>query len=222
MPRRSGPELNAIRDQLVALDIEKRWRRSRRSWRVPSSRADMRADGARSARASARRQRQLDAAEKDYRAILQLRAGYVPARDVTSKKAMDRFQQDSGFADRDRSPRCRSEGAHGGHRRWTPGRRVGGECRVAAVVAGSAASASRTSGFDPQDVSLRAVAGQETLARIRMVPNARGLVHTHGCRRSRRHVGRGPVRRDRARKRSGFRRQRSRRAPTRGRFDRRT
>src|SRR5204863_5513512 len=33
----------------------------------------------------------LDAAEKDYRAILQLDPGYAPGRDVTSKKAMDRF-----------------------------------------------------------------------------------------------------------------------------------
>jgi hypothetical protein len=167
------PELDAIRDQLVALDIEKALAAIDALLARPELPEETRAD-ALDLRAQAHvASDNLDAAEKDYRAILQLRAGYVPGRDVTSKKAMDRFKkiQSSliGTVHLDVDPKDTSIAVDG--------RPVVVPANAALpVVAGERKLSFTHKGFDPQDVTLRAVAGQETLAQVRMVPNARSLV----------------------------------------------
>jgi tetratricopeptide (TPR) repeat protein len=168
-----GQELNAIRDQLVALDIEKALAALEALLARPELTEETRAD-ALDLRAQAHvASDNLDAAEKDYRAILQLRAGYVPGRDVTSKKAMDRFKKIQasliGTVRLDVDPKDTAI--------TVDGRPVAVPANAALpVVAGERSLGFTHKGFDPQDVTLRAVAGQETLARIRMVPNARSLV----------------------------------------------
>ncbi len=166
-------ELNAIRDQLVALDIEKALAAVDAVLERPELPEATRVE-ALDLRAQAHvASDDLDAAEKDYRAILQLRAGYVPGRDVTSKKAMDRFNRIEasliGKVHLDVDPKDASV--------TVDGRPVA----VSAVGTFSAVAGERNlrfshKGFDTQDVTVRAVAGQETLARIRLVPNARSLV----------------------------------------------
>ena len=166
-------ELNAIRDQLVALDIEKALAAVEVLLDRPELTEEVRVD-ALDLRAQAHvASDDLNAAEKDYRAILQLRAGYVPGRDVTSKKAMDRFTKIQasliGTVHLDVDPKDASVAVDG---------------RPAAVsadgsfpvVAGERSLRFTRKGFDTQDVTVHALPGQETLARIRLVPNARSLV----------------------------------------------
>jgi hypothetical protein len=166
-------ELNAIRDQLVALEIEKALAAVdailARAELPEQARADALDLRAQAHVASG----DLDAAEKDYRAILQLRAGYVPRRDVTSKKAMDRFTKIQlsliGSVHLDVDPKDASLTVDGREV-------VASVTGTFPVLAGERSLRVAHKGFDPQDVAVHAVAGQETLARIRMVPNARTLV----------------------------------------------
>jgi hypothetical protein len=169
----TSQELSAIRDQLVALDIEKALAAIEALLARPDLPDETRAD-ALDLRAQAHvASDHLDAAEKDYRAILQLRPGYVPGRDVTSKKAMDRFKKLQasliGTVQLDVDPKDTSI--------TVDGRPVAVPANAALpVLAGERKLSFTHKGFDPQDVTIRAVAGQETPARIRMVPNARSLV----------------------------------------------
>jgi hypothetical protein len=168
-----GQELNAIRDQLVALDIEKALAAVDALLARPELPEQVRVD-ALDLRAQAHvASDDLDAAVKDYRAILELRAGYVPPRDVTSKKAMDRFTkiQSSliGTVRLDVDPKDASLTVDG-----RPV--VASSTGVFAVVAGERSLRVAHKGFDAQDVAVRAVAGQETMVRVQMVPNARTLV----------------------------------------------
>jgi PDZ domain-containing protein len=166
-------QLNAIRDQVVALDIEKALAAVEAMLARPDLPEQTRVD-ALDLRAQAHvASDDLDAAEKDYRAILQLRAGYVPGRDVTSKKAMDRFTKIQastiGTVHLDIDPKDASV--------TVDGRPVVVSANATfPVVAGERNVRFERKGFDTQDVAVHAVAGQEALTRIRMVPNARSLV----------------------------------------------
>ena len=169
----SNPELAAIRDQLVALDIEKALaavdaflKRSDLPEATRVEALDLRAQAHVASD-------DLDAAEKDYRAILQLHAGYVPDREVTSKKAMDRFVRIRasmvGTVHLDLDPKDASL--------TVDGRPVSVAANGAfPAIAGERSLRFAHKGFDTLDFSVRVVAGQETLAKIRLVPNARSLV----------------------------------------------
>ncbi len=166
-------ELLAIRDQLVALEIEAALAAVDAILARPELPEATRAE-ALDLRAQAHvASDDLDAAEKDYRAILLLRADYVPARDVTSKKAMDRFStirtsmigtihldldpKDAALTLDDRPIAASTGGA-------------------VSAVAGERQLRAARKGFDDLEVAVHAVAGQDTLVQIRLVPNARSLV----------------------------------------------
>jgi hypothetical protein len=166
-------ELAAVREQLVALEIEK----ALYALNAILERSDL-SDGARVEALDLRAQAHaasddLDAVETDYRALLELRAGYAPSREVTSKKAMDRFVKIQasmiGSARLDLEPKDASV--------TVDGRPVS----VSADGSLPAVSGVRRlrfvrKGFDPQEVDVQVVAGQATPATIRLVPNARSLV----------------------------------------------
>lgn len=115
----------------------------------------------------------LNAAVADYRAILELKADYAPSRELTSKRAMDRFAKlraaTVGTVRLDLDPRdaaltldgrplaARADGSFDA---------LAGERRLRATRAG----------YDPAEVAVRTVAGQETLLKLSLVPNARGLI----------------------------------------------
>ena len=168
-----GQELDAIRDQLVALDIERALAAVNAILERPGLLEATRVD-ALDLRAQAHvASDDLDAAERDYQAILGLRAGYVPAREVTSKKAMDRFVRMKasmiGTVYLDLNPKDASV--------TVEGRPISVSAEGAfPAVSGERNLSFTRKGFDTQDVTVHAVAGQETLVRIRLVPNARTLV----------------------------------------------
>lgn len=166
-------ELDVIRDQLVALEIERAIASLNAILARPDLSESTRAD-ALDLRAQAHvASDDLDAAEKDYRALLALRADYVPSRDVTSKKAMDRFGKIKasiiGTIHVDLDPKDAA---------------VTLDDRPIAQATGGAISAvagvrrlrASRKGFDDIEVAVHAVAGQDTLVQIRLVPNARSLV----------------------------------------------
>ena len=168
-----GQELNAIRDQLVALDIEKALAAVDAILSRPDLPEATRVDALDLKAQAHVASDDLAAAEKDYRAILELWAGYVPGRDVTSKKAMDRFIRIQasmiGTVHLDVDPKDASV--------TVDGRTVAVSANGSLpAVAGERNLRFAHKGFDTQDVAVNAVAGQETLARIRLVPNARSLV----------------------------------------------
>ena len=168
-----GQELAAIRDQLVALDIEK----AQAALNAILERSDLpeatRVDALDLLAQAHVASDDLDAAEKDYRALLELRAGYAPGREVTSRKAMDRFLRIQasmiGTVHLDLDPKDASL--------TVDGRPVSVSADGAFLtVSGDRRLRFTRKGFDAQDMDVRAVAGQETVVRIRLVPNARGLV----------------------------------------------
>jgi tetratricopeptide (TPR) repeat protein len=166
-------ELDAIRDQVVALDIEGALAAVDAFLARPGL-SDARRVEAYDVRAQAHAASDdLAAAEKDYRAILELDAGYAPNRSVTSKRAMDRFvklkasmigtvhldlePRDAAIAVDDRPVAASADGSF---------QAVAGERRVRFT----------RKGFDPLDTTVHAVASQDTLVKIRLVPNARAIV----------------------------------------------
>jgi hypothetical protein len=166
-------ELAAIREQLVALDIEMALYALNaileRSDLPESTRVD-----ALDLRAQAHvASDNLDAAEMDYRALLALRPAYAPDRELTSKKAMDRFVKIKastiGALRVDVEPKDATLAVDG---RTVP-IPAGG---VLAAVAGTRKLNFARKGFDPHDVDVTVAAGQETPITIRLVPNARSLV----------------------------------------------
>ena len=166
-------ELDAVREQLVALDIENALAAiSAILGREGLSEAE-RVD-ALDLRAQAHAASDdLAGAEKDYRAILELRAGYAPNPEVTSKKAMDRFAKTRasmvGTVLLDLDPKDAS---------LTVDDRpvVLGAQGAFPAIAGERHLKFTRNGFDPLDDVVHAVAGTETIVKIRMVPNARTIV----------------------------------------------
>jgi hypothetical protein len=166
-------ELDAIRDQLVALEIEKALYALNAILERPELTEATRVDVL-DLRAQAHvASDDLDAAEIDYRALLALRAGYAPSREVTSKKAMDRFLRIQasmvGAVRVDLDPpdamlavdgRPVSVSADG----------------VLPAVAGARRLHAARKGFDARDVDVQVAAGQQTPVTLHLVPNARGLV----------------------------------------------
>lgn len=166
-------ELSTIRDQLIALDIEK----AQAVLSVILDRSDLR-EATRVEALDLRAQAHvssddLDAAEKDYRAILELRADYAPGREVTSKTAMDRFfkLQASmiGTVRLDVDPKDATVTVDGRAVSLSTG-------GVFSLVSGGRKLRFMRKGFDTQDLDIQAVARQETLLNVRLVPNARSLV----------------------------------------------
>jgi hypothetical protein len=169
----ASAELDAVREQLVALDIEKAIAALDGILERPGLSEAERVD-ALDLRAQAHAASDdLAGAEKDYRAILELRAGYVPNSEVTSKKAMDRFvklratmvgtvqldvdPKDASITMDDRPVAVDAQGSF-------------------PAIAGERRLKFTRNGFDPLDDVVHAVAGADTILKIRMVPNARGLV----------------------------------------------
>jgi hypothetical protein len=168
-----GHDLEAIRDQLVALDIEGALARLEGFVRRPGL-SDARLIEAYDLRAQAHATSgDLKAVETDYKEILKLSAGYTPRSEVTSKKAMDRFvklkaamvgtvrldvtPKDAAITVDDRAVAAAPDGSF-------------------AALAGERRLRLTRKGFDSVETTVRAVAGTETLLQMKMVPNARGLV----------------------------------------------
>ncbi len=168
-----APEFAAIRDQLVALEIEN----ALVALNAILDRSDL-PEATRVEALDLRAQAEvasddLDAAEKDYRTLLGLRAGYAPRREVTSKKAMDRFlkirvsmigtmridlePKDASFTVDDRPIVAAPDGAF-------------------PAVSGDRRLRFTRKGFDRLDTSIQVVAGKETPVSIRLIPNARNLL----------------------------------------------
>lgn len=166
-------ELDTIRDQLVALDIEQ----ALFALNAIVERPDLSEAGLIAAldlRAQAHAAGDnLDGAESDYRALLKLRPAYAPNTEVTPKKAMERFVKLKatmiGTVRVDLDPKDAALTVDG---RPVPVTADG----VFQVVAGERRLRFARRGFDAGDVDVRAVAGQETPVRVRLVPNARSLV----------------------------------------------
>ena len=166
-------ELSAIRDQLTALEIE----RAVKSLDALLARPGL-AESARVSALDLRAQAHvasddLNGAVADYKAILELRADYVPNRELTSKRAMDRFTKLKasmvGVVRLDLDPRDATLTLDG--RPLTP--RADGSFDA---LAGERTLRASRSGFDGTETSVRTVAGQETLLKVKLVPNARGLL----------------------------------------------
>ncbi len=166
-------ELDAVRDQLVALDIEK----ALAALETILARSDL-PEAARRGALDLRAQAHaasddLPAVEKDYRAILAIDAAYAPAREVTSKSAMDRFVKIQrsliGTVHLDLDPKDASMTVDD---RPTPLSATGSF----PAAAGERRAGFTRKGFDALSVTIHVVAGQETLVQVHMVPNARGLI----------------------------------------------
>ncbi len=166
-------EIAAIRDQLVALEIEK----AQAALNAILERPDL-PEATRLEALDLRVQAHvasddLDAAEKDYRALLGMKADYAPGREVTSKKAMDRFLKIQasmiGSIRLELDPKDASLTADGRAITLPPD-------GVFPAVAGGRRLRFTRKGFDAQEVDVQVAAGKETLASIRLIPNARGLV----------------------------------------------
>lgn len=169
----SEPELNRIRDQLVALEIEEALsavnailERSGISEVTRIAALDLRAQAHVASD-------DVDAAEKDYIAILEVNASYVPRREVTSKKAMDRFEKiraaKVGTILCDLDPKDAALAVDG--------RPVSKDASASfPALAGARRVRVTRKGFDTQDVDVHVVAGTETILKLQLVPNARTLV----------------------------------------------
>ena len=166
-------ELAAIRDQLVALEIEK----AQAALNAMLERPDL-PEATRVEALDLRAQvhvasDDLTAAETDYRALLGLKADYAPGREVTSKKAMDRFLKIQasmiGTIRLELDPKDVSLAVDGRVTTLSPD-------SIVPAVAGERRLRFTRKGFDAQDRDVQAVAGKETLVSIRLIPNARGLV----------------------------------------------
>ena len=168
-----GRELDAIRDQVVALDIEAALAALDALVQRPGV-TDARRVDAYDLRAQAHAASDdLAAVEKDYRAILQLNPDYAPKREVTSKKAMDRFAKLAaamiGTVHIDLAPKDAT---------LTVDDRP---ATIDAVDAFHALAGERhlrltRKGFDTMDTTVRVVANGDTLVKVRLVPNARRIV----------------------------------------------
>jgi PDZ domain len=169
----TAAELDAIRDQLVALDVEKALAAVAGILDRPDLSEAARVD-ALDLRAQAHAvSDDLDAAEEDYRAILTLRAEYAPNAAVTSKKAMDRFAKTRaktvGTVQLDLDPKDAVLTVDDRSMPLTPERSF-------PALAGERRLKFSRRGFDSLDATVHAVAGEDTLLKIRLVPNARTLV----------------------------------------------
>ena len=165
-------ELAAIKQRLVALDLEGAQAAVSRFLETPGLTDDERAD-ALALRAGAHvAAGDLGAVEADYRAVLALRPDFVPEPALTSKKSMERLArlQASMVATLhlDLDPKDA--------RLTIDGKPVVARVGKLKVLAGERRLRAEHKGFDPVDLPVRAVAGAETLLEVRLVPNARGIV----------------------------------------------
>lgn len=166
-------ELDAVRDLLVALNIERALAAVNDILERPGLSDAQRVD-ALDLRAQAHAASDdLTAVEKDFRAILELAPGYAPERAVTSKKALARFVKIRaamiGTIQLIVDPRDAELAVDG---RPAPISAAG----TLMAIAGERRLRFTRAGFDTLETTARALAGQETLVKIQMIPNARTLV----------------------------------------------
>jgi tetratricopeptide (TPR) repeat protein len=169
----SAAAIEAIRGDIVALDLEKALAAIDSLLARPGLPDATRAD-AFELRAQAHvAGDDLDAAERDYRAILELRPDYVPNPELMTRRATERF--------------VRVEAATVGriHLDLDPpdaALTLDGRAIVRAgagsfkAIAGERRLRVDRRGFDPAELPVRVVAGEETLLKVVLVPNARHLV----------------------------------------------
>jgi hypothetical protein len=172
-PPPESAALDAIRAKLVALEIESAIAAVDALLAEPGV-----ADATRVAALDLRAQAhaaggELDAAERDYRAILEIRADYAPKPELVGKKAMDRFTRlqaaTIGTIHLDLSPADAALLLDGRPVERDPSGAI-------KAVAGERKLRAERKGFDGAEVVVRAVAGAETLVKLALVPNARDLV----------------------------------------------
>jgi len=165
-------ELAAIRERITALDLEGAVASASKLLERAGLTDDERAD-ALALRAGAHvAAGELPAAEADYKSLLALRPGFVPDPSLTSKKSMERLArlQASMVATvhLDLDP--------ADARLAVDGRPVVASGGTLKVLAGERLLHAERGGFDPLDTPVQAVAGGETVVRLRLVPNARGVL----------------------------------------------
>lgn len=165
--------LEEIRSQIVALEIEK----ALAALDVFLGRADL-SDTARADALDLRAQAHaasddLESVEKDYRAILELRPDYAPKPELTSKRAMERFARVEaatlGTIHLEIDPADAAVFLDGKPVVPTP-------TGAFKALAGERRLKAERKGFDPAEVLVHAAAGQDTLLKVALVPNARSIV----------------------------------------------
>ena len=166
-------ELDGIRDQLVALNIESALAALNAILERPGL-ADAQRVDALDLRAQAHAASDdLSGVEKDFRAILQIKADYAPERAVTSKKAIARFVKIQaamvGTIQLSLDPKDAALSVDG---RPVPVPESG----ALKAVTGERRLRFSRAGFDALETTTRVVAGQDTLVKIQLIPNARTIV----------------------------------------------
>jgi hypothetical protein len=165
--------LDAIRGKIEALDLENALAAIAALLQQPEL-SDATRAGALDLRAQAHiAGGDLAAVEKDYREILALRPGYAPNPEFATKRALERFARIQaatvGTVHLDMDP-ADATLTLGGRpvERTTAG--------TFKATAGERTLHVERRGFDPMEVPVRVVAGQETLLKVSLVPNARHVV----------------------------------------------
>ncbi|HEX4823417.1 MAG TPA: PDZ domain-containing protein [Candidatus Polarisedimenticolaceae bacterium] len=165
--------LDAIRAKVVALDLEGAVAAADALLATPGIDDDTRV-GAIDLKAQAHvAAGELDAAERDFRAILALRADYAPKPELVGKRGMERFARvasstigtiavsldpQDGVLTVDGRPVTRDAAG------------------IVKAAAGDRVVHVEKKGFDPADATVHVVAGQEAKTKIDLVPNARAIV----------------------------------------------
>jgi hypothetical protein len=172
-PAAEAQALESIRGQIVALDLEKALGAIKALVERSDVSLDTRAD-ALDLRAQAHvASDDLGAAEKDFRAILELRPDYTPHPDLFTKRALERFTRvrtaTVGSVHVDVDPPDAILSLDGRPVVRDPAGAFKG-------FAGDRTLHVERRGFDGSDVPVRIAAGRETLLKVSLVPNARDLV----------------------------------------------
>jgi tetratricopeptide (TPR) repeat protein len=166
-------DLAPIREQIESLDFEKALSAIAKFLERPGLPDDVRADALALRGQAHAATGDIDAAEADYKEILPLRPAFEPDPKLTPKRALERFSKlqasTVGTLHLVLDPQDAHVTIEG--RPVEPG--PGGTLRA---LAGERALHVERKGFDPLDTTARVVAGQEAILKLRLVPNAGGIV----------------------------------------------
>lgn len=168
--------LDAIRSKIVALDFEGAVTATDTFLSRPGLSDDARVEALDLRSQAHVAADDIDAAERDYRAILALQPGYAPNRDLTSKRALDRFAKVSAAL----LGRIRIILDPPDATVTIDGRRAEADASgVVRALAGERKVHVERKGYDAIEQTIRAAANEETPLKVSLVPNARAIiVHT--------------------------------------------
>jgi len=169
----AASSLEAIRAKVVALDLEGAVAAADALLARPGIDDDTRV-GALDLRAQAHvAAGELDAAERDYRSLLTLRADYAPRPELTGKRGMERFARvGSSMIGTIAVALDPTDGVL-----TVDGRAVRRDASgLVKAVAGDRVVRAERKGYDASEATVHVVAGKEAKAQLSLVPNARAIV----------------------------------------------